>query len=135
MTSAEGRSLAVDAFDRFHARVAGLPGERHTRPSTIVDTHPLTGETSTHVVQTYRQEPDGGFTLLVQRLDGAVAMRVVIPHKVCQAIYRQHAALVDRSTPESRRAAKEKRERLRKRQERADRKAARARATQAGGAR
>ena len=50
--------------------------------------------------------------------------RLVLPDKVAQAIYRQRAALTDRSTPESRRRKAAARERARKREEKAARSAA-----------
>jgi hypothetical protein len=55
---------------------------------------------------------------------GDETVRLVLPDKVAQAIYRQRAALFDRSTPDSRARAKAKRDRERKREEKAARQAA-----------
>lgn len=90
-----------DAFDRFVQAADGLPGVTKTRPSTVRSTHPLTGVTATHIVQTYR-EAEAGFTVLVERVDAGGHYRLVLPPEVAAAVYRQRMTLVDRSTPESR---------------------------------
>ena len=106
--------IQIDQFDKFVQRADGLPGVKKTRPSTVRSTHSLTGITTTHIVQTYKLD-DEGFAILVERVDGEGHYRIVLPGKVAEAIYRQRAALVDRSTPESRARAKRTRELRKKR--------------------
>lgn len=115
--------VAVDRFDTFVQRADGLPGITKTRPATVRDTHPLTGVTSTHIVQTYRDK-DEGFTLLVERIDADGHYRIVLPPKVVQALYRQRQSLMDRSTPASRERKRRAGELKKKRDAVAARKAA-----------
>lgn len=110
-------------FDRVLGTLDGLPGHRVTRPTTIMQTIPIINRTTTAVVQTMRTE-DGSVLIFLQVVRGEETVRLVLPDKVAQTIYRQRAALFDRSTPESRARAKAKRDRERKRAEKAERSAA-----------
>lgn len=110
-------------FDRVLGTYSGLPGVRQTRPTTVMQTVPIINETTTAVVQTLKTE-DNGFLVFLQIVDATGHMRIVIPDKVANAIYRQRAALTDRSTPESRRRKAAARKRAKAREERAARSAA-----------
>jgi hypothetical protein len=110
-------------FDRVLGTYDGLPGVRITRPTTVMQVIPIINRTTTAVVQTMRTEDDGVLVFL-QVMRGDETVRLVLPDKVAQAIYRQRAALFDRSTPDSRARAKAKRDRERKREEKAARQAA-----------
>jgi hypothetical protein len=110
-------------FDRVLGTLTGLPGHKVTRPATIMQTVPIINATTTAVVQTMRTDEDG-MLIFLQVVHGYETTRLVLPDKVAQAIYRQRDALMDRSTPESRRRAKVKRDREKARAERAARSAA-----------
>lgn len=112
-----------EQFDRLLGTLHGLPDVRETRPTTVMQTVPILNQTTTAVVQTLRME-DEGFLIFLQVVRGDETIRLVLPDKVAAAIYRQRAALVDRSTPESRARAKAKRDRERARAEKAARQAA-----------
>lgn len=89
-------------FDRLLSAMTGLPDTKLTRPTTILEAHPMLHErNATFVVQTHRSR-DGGFTVFLTVVDADGHRRIVVPPKVAAAIYRQREALVDRSTPESR---------------------------------
>ena len=102
--------VAQPTFDRVYSGLDGLPGIKSVKPSTVVSSLPIIGTTVTYVVQTIKTS-DMGFTLFVQVVDAEGRARLVIPNKVCQAIYRQRQALTDRSTPQSRAATARKRAR------------------------
>lgn len=102
-------------FDRVLGSLSGLPGSKITRPSTVLTTVPILNVTTTAVIQTYRSK-EGAYTVFLQLVDGDGHLRIVLPDKVCQALYRQRESVVDRSTPDSRARAKAKREREKARQ-------------------
>jgi hypothetical protein len=110
-------------FDRVMGTYHDLPDARFTRPTTVMQTIPILNETTTAVVQSLKSEDDG-YMIFVQIVDSTGHMRIVLPDKVARAIYRQREALADRSTPDSRRRAKAKRDRERARAEKAARSAA-----------
>src|SRR5262245_45373602 len=92
-------------FDRMLSQMTGLPDSKLAKPRTILDIYPMVYERNvTFVVQTHRGK-ETGFTIFLQIVDAQGSRRVVIPSKVADAIYSQRAALVDRSTPESRKRA------------------------------
>lgn len=115
-------------FDRLHGTYSDLPDVRWTRPSTVQDSLPFIGNVQTHVVQTLRNEA-GEFAIFLQIVDAEGRARLVLPNRVCQAIYRQWQSLKDRSTPESRKRKAAARKRARERVDKAARKARRASAT------
>lgn len=112
-----------DRFDRVLGTLHGLPGVRVTRPATVMQVVPILNTATTAVVQTMRTEDDG-WLLFLQVVRGDETIRLVLPDKVVQAIYRQRTSLVDRSTPESRARAARRRERERAREDREARRAA-----------
>ncbi len=87
----------ASAFDRALA-VLDMPDTLSTQPSTIVSNNPILGHGGTHIIQTARQREDG-FSLFIQVLDigGGQAIQLVLPDKVCRAIYRQRQSLIDRA--------------------------------------
>lgn len=110
-------------FDRVLGTLDGLPGVRTTRPATVMQTIPILNRTTTAVVQTMRTEDDG-VLIFLQVVRGDETIRLVLPDKVAQAIYRQRSALFDRSTPESRARRRAAKEREQKRADKAARSAA-----------
>lgn len=119
----EEQTAQRQRFDRVMGTLHDLPDVRETRPTTVMQTIPILNETTTAVVQTYKSESDG-FVVFVQIVDSTGHLRIVLPDKVARAIYRQRDSLASRSTPESRRRAKAKRDREKKRSEKAARSAA-----------
>lgn len=105
---------ASQRFDRIIGGLHGLPGVKSTRPTTVRSILPLANEATTHIVQTMRLE-DGSFVVFIETMDAQGHVRLVLPDKVAQAVYRQRSSLTDRSTPESRarKAAKAARDRRR----------------------
>ena len=122
MVNDQQQQRADQKFDRVMGALTGLPDVRQTRPSTVVDTTPIVGDTTAYIVQTFRT-PDQGFLSFLQVVDGEGRARFILPHRIVEAIVRQRMRLTDRSTPESRARAKAKRDRERKRKEREARKA------------
>ena len=113
-----------DRFDRVLGSIEGLPDVRKSKPSTTLSVMPLLGNAVTHVVQTYRS-PDFGFLVFLQIVDAEGRSRILLPDKVCQAIYRQRAAVLDTSTPASRARKRVTAERARTKKAKAKRQAAR----------
>ena len=118
----ELKSRADQKFDRVMGSLTGLPDVKQTRPSTVLDTTPIVGDTRAYIVQTFRT-PDQGFLAFLQIVDGEGRARIILPHKVVEAIGRQRAKLTDRSTPDSRARKARTREVAKRRRERAERKA------------
>lgn len=82
----------VDKFDRI---VGSLEGDREatkTAPTTILSVSPILGQTDTYIIRTYLQREDGA-TILLQWISDTGTVRVPIPPKVAEAIYRQREAL------------------------------------------
>lgn len=104
----------TDKFDRIRGALDGLPGTRKTRPSTVVESMPIVGNTTTYVVETLRME-DARLICFLQIVDSDGRARLVLPDKVVSAIASQRERLFDRSTPESRKRADRSRELARKR--------------------
>lgn len=113
-----------ERFDRVHGTLTGLPDVRMTKPATVLESVPIINQTTTAVVQTYRNLEDGSFVIFLQLVDAAGHQRLVIPDRVARAIYRQRDALTDRSTPASRARKARSAERARKRAEHEQRSAA-----------
>lgn len=116
------RDRQVAKFDRVLGMLVDLPDVRHTRPATVVSTMPILGDTSTYIVQTFRQ--GGDYTAALQLVDAEGRERIVIPAKVMSALYRQRETLSDRSTPASRARDRKRRELEKRRRERDERRAA-----------
>lgn len=117
-------NIQREHFDYVHGTLTGLPDVKMSRPATLVESLPIINLTTTAVVQTYRNVETGKVTIFLQLIDSTGHQRLVIPDKVAQAIYRQRAALFDRSTPDSRARKAAARRREAARAERAARSAA-----------
>lgn len=90
----------VDHFDRIIGSIDGLPDVQRARPSTVTTVMPIIGQSQTYVVQSYKEPADeraGGFYIFLQRVDAEGGIRIAIPPKVADAIYRQRDALVKAS--------------------------------------
>lgn len=83
----------VDKFDRMHGALANLPDVTSVKPSTVVASSPLIGDTQTFIVQTYRQR-EVGDTIFLQYIDGETSLRIVIPPQASDAIARQRDSLI-----------------------------------------
>lgn len=96
-------NMSIDPFDRTMGLLDGLTGVSRTKPSTITETTTLVGNSSTFVVQTFRQrdEHDPGApskdTIFLVYVDAAGSRRIVIPPKVADAIARQRDSLATKS--------------------------------------
>ena len=112
-------------FDHVLGLIDGLPGGSKTRPTTVIATMPLIGNAQTFVIQTFK-DAERGFVIFLQMVDSEGRARFVIPNKVALALYRQHDALADRSTPASRARKRKRAERARAKKQREARKSARA---------
>lgn len=123
MVTEQQKSQADQKFDRVMGSLTGLPDVKQTRPSTVLDTTPIVGDTRAYIVQTFRT-PDQGFLTFLQIVDGEGRARIILPHKVVEGIVRQRTKLTDRSTAESRARKARTREVARKRKEKEARKAA-----------
>ena len=126
MVNEQSKSLSDQKFDKVMGSLTGLPDMKLTRPATVLDTTPIVGDTRAYIVQTYKT-PDQGFLAFLQIVDGEGRARIILPHKVVEAIVRQRGKLTDRSTPESRARAAAKRARAKAKKEREARKTRRAR--------
>lgn len=82
----------MDTFDRIIGSMDGIPGVHKTRPTTIATVQPMLGNSSAHVVQTYSTEE--GLYVFIQQVGAEGSVRMVLPPKVAEAIYRQRDAVV-----------------------------------------
>ena len=80
----------IDHYDRVVGALDKLPDVTQTKPSTIETVVPITGESQTWVVTTYRQREVGDHIAL-RRVEGG--LRLVIPPAVAKAIAAQYDAL------------------------------------------
>jgi hypothetical protein len=97
----------LDKFDRALAALDGVPGVVRTSPSTIRAVMPIVGDTSTFIVQTFRQrdEDKSGDTIFIEHVDANGTTRIVIPPNVANVILRQHDSLTDRARSAGTKAA------------------------------
>ncbi len=87
-----------DTFDRIHGMFDDIPDTRMTRVSPVQQSMPFVGNVVQYTVQTMIH-PEEGFVVFLTRGDAEGFLRLVLPNDVCERIYRQRKALVDRSTP------------------------------------
>jgi hypothetical protein len=97
------QGLSHDPYDRLLRELHGLPDVLNTRPSTLRTVEPITGESHTFVVQSYRQLGEGD-TVFVESTSRHGHLRIALPAKVADTIARQRASLTKQSR---RRVAKE----------------------------
>jgi len=81
-------------WEQIRERLNGVPGFQK-RSSTVIADEPLTGRTSTWIVETWRG--DGEDTIFLQHVGADGGQRFVLPNKAVEAIYRQHYAIVKRA--------------------------------------
>lgn len=86
---------APSQYDRLLGHLDGLPDALSTRPTTIRDTTPITGQSQTFIIHTVRQAGEGDFIFL-EFFGDAGHVRLALPPKVANAIARQRAALTKR---------------------------------------
>lgn len=114
------------AYDRMLDMFTSAPESKVTKPSTYMTIMPFVGDVRTFVVRTGRSK-EYGFAIFVEIAGPDGLVRIALPDKAAQAIYRQRENLTDRSTPASRArktaTAKRKREREAKAAKRAKRSA------------
>jgi hypothetical protein len=109
--------MSTTAFDRAMSLV-DMPDVLTVKPSVVQATNALLGHTGTHIIQTAR-DGESCFTIFLQVIDASgngqgEVTQVVLPDRVCKAIYRQRQSLIDRArrkpapklTKEQRQAAK-----------------------------
>jgi hypothetical protein len=94
-------SSTIDTYDRLLAGL-GLPGVSSTKATTITNIVQITGMSQTFIVRTYRrqseQSQDGKvkaaeFTVFLQYVEGARAVKLALPAKVADVILRQRESL------------------------------------------
>jgi hypothetical protein len=104
-------------FDRTLGSLIGVPGVLKTAPTTVRAATPMTGEAQTFIVQTFRRKEigengDGGRSeefVVIEYVDDAGSIRIVIPPNVVNVILRQHDALTGRSRKQAAQASAEDR--------------------------
>lgn len=108
--------MSQSAFDRAMS-IIDMPDVLSVKPAVVQATNALLGHQGTHIIQTARHKEDG-WTIFLQVIDpedGGTVIKVVVPNKVCEALYRQRQGLIDRGrrkptpkpvfdTPEERKA-------------------------------
>ncbi|HLF76200.1 MAG TPA: hypothetical protein VJB57_01805 [Dehalococcoidia bacterium] len=109
-------------YDQLFDFLSHLPDARMTRATPVSSSLVLLGEVRRFIVQTSRSK-DYGFVVFIEIADKGGLVRVALPDRVVQAIYRQRQSLVDRSTPESRARQTKARQREKQRREREARRA------------
>lgn len=123
---AYGRSADTtrQAYDRTLEMFLHEPETKVVRPTTIQTVMPFVGDVRSFVVRTGRSK-EYGFAVFIEITGPDGLVRVVLPDKAAQAIYRQREALVDRSTPASRARKAATAERAKAKAKKAARRAAR----------
>ena len=81
-------------WEDMRESINGLPGFQK-RSSTVIADEPLTGRTTTWIVETWRA--DGKDTIFLQHVGAEGGQRFVLPPKAVEAIYRQHYGIVKKS--------------------------------------
>jgi hypothetical protein len=114
------------SYDRMLEMFLQLPDTKTTRPATHMTVMPIVGDVRTFVVRSSRSA-EYGFALFLEIAGPDGLTRIALPNKVVEAIYRQHDALVDRSTPASRARKAASTKRRKEREAKAARKAGRTR--------
>lgn len=108
------RGIGYETFDRVHGSLLHAQGGTSTKPATVVETMPIIGTRTAYIVQSFKTGPHG-YVVSIEVMDANGPVRLILPNKVAQTVYRQRDRLADRSTPASRarkaRAAKVKRDR------------------------
>lgn len=95
------RGIGYETFDRVHGGLLHAQGGRATKPSTVIASMPIIGTRTAYIVQSFKTGPHG-YVISLEIMDAQGPVRVILPDKAVKAIYRQQAALADRSTPASR---------------------------------
>jgi len=95
------RGIGYETFDRVHGSLLHAQGGLSTKPSTVIASMPIIGTRTAYIVQSFKTGPHG-YVVSLEIMDAQGPVRVILPDKVAQAIYRQRDRLADRSTPASR---------------------------------
>lgn len=111
-------------YDRMLEMFLHLPDTKVVKPTTHMVVMPIVGDVRTFVVRTGRSK-EYGFAIFLEIAGPDGLVRIALPDKAAQAIYRQREALVDRSTPASRAKKAATAKRNRERAAKAARRAAR----------
>lgn len=118
----------IDPFDSTRGALDGMPGVLSTRPSTIDVMTPLTGASTTFIVQTFRHpvppkpgaKPAGGeeapdrygYTVFIQVVEGDGVKRVAVPPRVSELVAAQRESLAAQARRRAARAAAKTRKEL-----------------------
>jgi hypothetical protein len=81
-------SMTQDAFDKRLARLMGLPGGAHTKPSAVQDID-FYGHATSYMIQTVKT--DGGETAFIS-VSASGSVRFILPPRVLATIERQRAS-------------------------------------------
>jgi hypothetical protein len=83
-------AMTQDAFDKRLARLMGLPGGAHTKPSAVQDID-FYGHATSYMIQTVKT--DGGETAFISVVSAGGSVRFILPPRVLATIERQRASL------------------------------------------
>lgn len=92
------------AYDRCLGKMIGLPDTLATAPTTIRAVVPLSGESQTFIIQTFRQREEGD-TVFLEFVAADVATRIMLPPDVTRCLARHRDTLTDRARRKAARAA------------------------------
>lgn len=92
-------------FDRMRSMLEDDP-EKDVRQGTVEEVIPMIDRSVTYVVHTIRTDRYHGF---IQAFTAEGMVRLYMPPKVMQALYRQHAAIVKKAKSERAKRGAEKR--------------------------
>jgi len=81
-----------DPFDRILGDLTGLPDHRISRASTVTTILPILGNAQTYVVRTMRTDR-GEHIGFIEMIESERHMRLVVPAKAMNALYRQRESL------------------------------------------
>lgn len=86
----KGESLSLDRFERVREALWGTPGFQR-RNSTIVGSGFSFLPQATWIVETIKTDND--FAIFLQFIDREGGQRIVLPQKVCEAIYKHRDSI------------------------------------------
>lgn len=113
-SSTNAQDNRSNRFDRTLGSLIGIPGVLSTAAATVRAATPMTGETQTFIVQTFRRREEAidedtaapsHEYVFVEYVDDAGTTRIVIPPNVVRVIHRQHDALTGRARKRGAKAA------------------------------
>jgi len=109
VTTDKGEGLTLDRFEHVRETLWGTPGFQR-RNSTITSSGFSFLPQATWIVETIKT--DDNFAIFLQVIDKEGGQRIVLPEKVCNAIYRHRDSITKKRCSErSKRVAKIRKDR------------------------